>query len=405
MRNPFLNPSPLNCLLALDFAQEIHFAALREAIRQRMTTAVPQSINLENMRRNLKPYGWESCLQHPADIEQWFAKFSTDLYQTTVDLYCEPLNRSIPVVHRILQAMAQAAEQPAPAYEATWAICLYAKKLHGQKAEMKVQVTPARWQLRSLSTKLKLADEFGELSNPELWLLIEQSHHPRVVGFALTNEQNQQDKLREMFYETFKASRQPTPLETAGLVWLMPQAIYAPKPVHNLLYQPCQLSGITLKETSQVDQAAVEELASAIRTDWNVSGLEEKIFAEASYSRLFSTYLHKAHGFSPLRYNESRQHELRQLDGFNRDPASLLPLLHYFLPYHEVVIRDGTVQVNGLHYEHPFLAYWPNQSATVRVSRESESRCWVYLDGEIVCEARARELRRQNGTYRDYRNW
>lgn len=51
-------------------------------------------------------------------------------------------------------------------------------------------------------------------------------------------------------------------------------------------------------------------------------------------------------------------------------------------------------------YGYRLLTLFPNTPVTLRQSEHSEATTWIYLDGETLCEAKARELRRPDGTYR-----
>ena len=91
------------------------------------------------------------------------------------------------------------------------------------------------------------------------------------------------------------------------------------------------------------------------------------------------------------------------MQGFSRDPASIFPALRNLLPLHRSRICDGSVEFNGLHYADELLDLWQGKPVCLRCSEEAESRAWIYLNNEILCEANAIELRRRNGTYRPSR--
>jgi hypothetical protein len=79
-------------------------------------------------------------------------------------------------------------------------------------------------------------------------------------------------------------------------------------------------------------------------------------------------------------------------------------LLREFLPEGSSGIDgEGAVPYDGLHYTHELLSYWPGSPVSIRRSAFSESAAWIYLDGEILCHAHARELRRRDGSYRPFR--
>jgi hypothetical protein len=58
------------------------------------------------------------------------------------------------------------------------------------------------------------------------------------------------------------------------------------------------------------------------------------------------------------------------------------------------------VAFDGLHYTEDLLTYWPGSRITVKRSEHTEAVLWIYLGGEILCQAMARELARRDGSYR-----
>jgi hypothetical protein len=116
---------------------------------------------------------------------------------------------------------------------------------------------------------------------------------------------------------------------------------------------------------------------------------------------MFDSYLHKAYSYSPLRSREERDREYLHLVGYNRDPVWQCPALRHFLPLHGgSIARDGAVPYDGLHYADELLTYWAGAPVTFRRSEQMEALIWIYLDGDLLCQAMARELQRRDGSYR-----
>jgi hypothetical protein len=46
------------------------------------------------------------------------------------------------------------------------------------------------------------------------------------------------------------------------------------------------------------------------------------------------------------------------------------------------------------------LEYWAGAPVTFRRSEHMEALIWVYLDGDLLSQAMARELQRRDGSYR-----
>lgn len=101
---------------------------------------------------------------------------------------------------------------------------------------------------------------------------------------------------------------------------------------------------------------------------------------------------------------EERDHTFRSHLGYNRDPAWQFPALRLLLPEHEAQVDEhGEITHGGLHYTEELLALFPGASVTLRSSLQNAATVWVYLDGEVLCVAHVRELRRADGTYRSRR--
>jgi hypothetical protein len=401
MINPFLNPSRLNRLLSPEVQQEIHFHAMTRALRTKASNDVPGLPDLGRLEDRVHQFGWEVCVAHPADTEAIFEDVSTDLYQLVIDLYCDLTGRSIPMVHRIIAAMAQRAGHTVPSYQAMWTVCLYLDRIHDQRAVIRTAMTDTVWHICQVPTRVRIAEN-GEVYSPHFLLLVTNDDPPQIVGFQVTRPGNLRVDTFAMLYEAIIAQRQPMPRETAGLVWHLPCAIRASRTSYSAIYSICSQKGIVVEDKGSYTPEAIQAVLRTIMTDW-CDNVSQQSVSLSNCSDYFDTYLFRMYGYSPMREAQKRRHDWRRLDGFNRDPASVFALLRHFLPEHQAIIENGAVSLHGLHYEHPLLHFWPGKQVSVRVSQEAESRCWVYLDGEVLCEARARELRRLDGTYRDNR--
>jgi len=103
---------------------------------------------------------------------------------------------------------------------------------------------------------------------------------------------------------------------------------------------------------------------------------------------MLDTYLKKRHGHGPRTTIDDTDYAFRHLEGYNRDPALMLPPLRWLLPTYSATIgEDATVAIADRRYRDDLLRYWPGSSVTVRVSRYDPRLAYVYLDGEILCVA------------------
>ena len=128
------------------------------------------------------------------------------------------------------------------------------------------------------------------------------------------------------------------------------------------------------------------------------------LYSQEQLALLFDNFLHRIRGFGPRRVQEEKGREFAHLIGYSRDPACMFLELRNLLPPHPCATHtDGTVEVDGLHYWDKLLTYFPRRAVIFRQSAHAEARAWIYLNGEILCEAMATELRRQDGTHRPNR--
>jgi hypothetical protein len=108
------------------------------------------------------------------------------------------------------------------------------------------------------------------------------------------------------------------------------------------------------------------------------------------FEQIFDNYLEKRHGYGPISARDDANYAYRQLDGYNRDPALVIPALRHLLPpYQSTVNDDNTVTIDGQRYYDPLLAHWQGQYVDLRQSRHDPTHVYVYLDSEILCQAQA----------------
>jgi hypothetical protein len=58
-----------------------------------------------------------------------------------------------------------------------------------------------------------------------------------------------------------------------------------------------------------------------------------------------------------------------------------------------MITAEGTIVYQGNIYEDELLIYWPDTSVAIRPSEPEAAALWVYLDGEVLCQAIAQTLR------------
>lgn len=397
LNNPFTSSSPLNTSLTIDECQEIRLKAIQELVSHKETvTVIPDTLGFEQLQHHIPELGLEIFLAHPTYIERVFNGVSTDIFQAIQGLYCDYIGRSVDMIFLILKRMAENVGASSISYEAIWCICLYLDRLHQKRFVVRREVVDDIWHLYQVRLAVNALDKFGEIYEPHCLLVISE-RNIQVVGLSLDNRNNMQQASLMALYQALSLQRKPASLETAGIIWQTPNSIRVPYPLSPALNMACQVAGLETQEDGSDGPSGVQALLNRIIAYWEQPPLLEQTVNETQLTRLFNTYLYKSLGYSPLRAERKWNHTWRHLFGYNRDPASLLPPLRMFIPEHSAFTHDdGSIMWNGLRYENPLLAYWPNIPITIRISPHAESRCWVYLDGDVLCDAYLREMKGQN---------
>ncbi len=388
-----MDSNPLNIPLRLDVCQQIHYAALRKAASETRARIVPNSVPLSQLRQMARSHGPAMYLLHPADIERIFSGVTTAVYQAIEQLYCDRLGRSIKTVWRILDRMARQDGKPSLDYEAVWAICLYLDEQRQVNTDVTIRRTTATWQIAQITPDIRIQDT----PRPLITCVLD-TDPSRVLAFRLVDNGMVDQSISLAIYDAIVSQRRPASDGAAGLDWPLPARLETAQGLSPGCQKACADIGI---ETEQTEISS--DLLDALSGKWT-RDLAGRIVAQDHFITLLDNYLEKVHEYGPLRNQELLAYKFIHRVGFNRDPAWQFPALRNFLPLRSVTVQEGgAVEYDGLHYEDSLLVYWVDQKVALRRSESAEAVAWVYLDDEILCQAMARELRRQDGSYRPNR--
>ncbi len=398
--NPFCVVSAFNLPLKAETCQQIHADALRCAVGNSEAYAAPPGIAVERLRAQARRYGPQVYLAHPAEIERLFRGVTLSVYQEIESLYCSRLGRNNATVYRILQAMALEAGIAPVEEEAIWAICMHLEELRAQRAAVTVERSSSTWWLIQLALASSAETSCENVSAvPSLpAALVIDVDTPQALAFR-TDERATESELRSLaMYDAISLERRPDPRGAGGLTWRVPSSLIVEKELHEACQRACRSLGIFIEQATHT-----LPLVKELRESWAGEQARRKI-APGRRPLVFESVLNRVFGTSPQRAREEHERALGRLTGYSQDPALLFPALRAFLPAHPAMIGDdGEVAFDGLHYTNSLLSYWPGSSVTVRRSEQTEAVLWVYLEGEILCQAMARELARRDGSYRGAR--
>jgi hypothetical protein len=391
--NPFLSNSLLNIPLQSDTCQQIHYTALRSTANESQLVSVPARLPLEELRERAKYYGPETYLESSAEIERIFSGITLVVYQKIQALYCDRLERSINVVWRIISALAQQAGNPGIDYEAVWAICGYLKDRRAASCQVAISYTEDTWWLVQFSPNIRVKNENNLVYQPAVLCILDSTS--KVLSFRLHDAGDTLDKaILLAIYDVLVSQRQPDAEGAAGLVWQLPQRLTTESSLSEQCQQICARIGFEL----EFGKCSLPIL-TALHGDWT-KDLANQELTPKEFARVFDHYLWRVHGYGPLTNQAEKARLFSHLMGYNRDPAWQFPMLRQLLPlYPGVIAEDGAVEFDGLHYSNDLLSLWVGCSVTLRQSALAEAVAWIYLDGEILCQAVARELQRKDGSY------
>lgn len=396
MDNPYLSTSPLNETMDPFHFQQIHYGATRAAARGVHQDSLPPGLEAADLRARARQLGLPSYILEREQVESIFAGVTPAVYQSVETLYCSREGRSVSMVWRLLKALAEAAQVPAVGYEAVWAICLYLEDRRRAVGEMDVELTDETWSVSKFVPDVRIADGTGSFT-PEILCVMDQATR-RVIAFRIARPAEECEQLSLVLYEAIAAGRQPNRASTAGLIWRMPATINADVELSAECKRACDALGIQISSTKAQPALPVE-----IRNQW-WQDRAGSVYLPEHLAQIFDTYLARCFGYGPLREAAERRRALNRAVGYSTDPAALLPQLRNFLPLRAAAIgNDDAVEYDGMHYVHQLLRYFPDHEVGIRISPTSEAISWVYLDGDVLCQAMAQELRRKDGTYRPNR--
>lgn len=297
------------------------------------------------------------------------------------------------MITRVIDAMAEQAGVSLLAPEAIWAIGVYLDERRAEQVAVDLTRTTSQWVLTSLHLNDCIVRRDSGEEHPTIAAVID-GLQSRVLAWRVTSPGRKETVCALAIYDALILQRKPGERVPSGLSWTVPERLYVNGDISSSLGLICCELGIVLEVTD-----VQLPLASTIETAWRDH--TTAMFTEQQFRLTFDTYLHRVHGFGPLRTQRQRDREFAGLLGYNRDPAWQLPALRSLLPAHQSMINsEGKIEFDGLHFEDELLTLFPNTPVTLRQSEHSEATAWIYLDGEILCEAKARELRRPDGTYR-----
>ncbi len=396
MSNPFSNQGLLNQPLDHEHCQRILFTALRSARRNGLTPPGTLSYILNELHV-LEHYAGQSIyVLHPMEVDQLFSGVTLAIYQAVQKLYVDRLGRSLRMITQVLNRMAAHAGVSLLAPEAIWAIGVFLDERRAEQITINLTRTTNLWVLTSLHLNHCIIRSDGGDHHPTIAVVIDSAQN-HVQAYRVTSPGRANTARALVIYDAFTLQRTPAQLVPAGLSWTVPERMCVIGDVPLGLDILCRTLNITL-EIADAELPLVRTIESAW-DDQHVS-----LFTEQQFRLTFDTYLYRLHGFGPLRTKRQRDREFAGLLGYNRDPAWQLPALRSLLPIHRMTINNqGEIEFDGLHFQDDLLMLFPNTSVILRQSEQSEATAWIYVDDEILCEAKARELRRADGTYRTYR--
>jgi hypothetical protein len=381
----------LDTPLTMEMYQRIHATALQRTMRGLHLHAVPDHIDVEQLKRPVARTGFDGCLIHPSEVERIFAGVTLETYQTIRELYCSRLGRSISMVYRILQMLCRQEGAPVPTYEAVWAICLYLEKRRRESVDVSVVRSTGAWWIGKLSPTVRIQAEKDSFFPGIVCIIDTQTQH--MLMFRIAPVDALAESIPLALYDAITAQRQPHPFALSGLLWQLPRRIITEETLSPECSTICKRMGIQIETT-----ACTQSLLETLRDTW-ATGLDGRVLPRSQCAAILDSFLERIHGYGPLREGKRRDEAFAQAQGYNQDPAALFPLLRALLPERKGIITDDGLVIDGyLRYTDELLRLWPRTQVTLRHSSHSPNIAWIFLEGEVLCQAKGLRQVRDGGS-------
>ena len=395
--NPWLSKSVLNATLDLNLCQEIRVFALRQAIWGQSAEMIPDTIPVAELRQLVRRYGPQMLVEDETILTHLFGKVTLAVYQAIETLYCSRLLRSCWMVWRVLQQQARRARSLEISYEAVWTICEYLVAKRARLTEVSCSTDLNPWWLIGLRPDVWIENPGGAPYQPAL-LCIVQTEPLRILAYWIGPPEQRDEGSLLALYEALVSLRVPAQ-DGGGLRWQIPAKLLSDLPLNGPFQHACDDLSVDIEPRGNDTSSLLE----ALRSNWECD-LVDRVFTHRQLARLFDTYLVRHHGYGPLRARRENDRRFRWHIGYTREPSWLFPALRSLLPRVPArIAADGSIPFDGFHYVDALLTYWPEQEVTLGLLPETDALVWVYLDGDLLCQAGAAELCRPDGSYRSSR--
>lgn len=229
----------------------------------------------------------------------------------------------------------------------------------------------------------------------------------KVISFCTTQLSESEVGVRQALYEAIVAGRRPSSESRDGLEWALPSQIQVlTSEEHAVLLSPlCAELSIGLETHVNKGPNTRTPIVQEIDRRWANAGVQyqNRILPVSRFEMQFDNLLVHVQGHGPKRHEKEQNRMYGALRGYGRDPGESLASLRQLMLMTPGVIEDGTIVQGGVRYTDELLRLWPGRRVQLRQSFESKATTWVYFEQNVVCIARAAELRRKDGSYRSGR--
>ncbi len=383
--------------LAKERRYDIFFRAMDIYLAGKATTPYPDDLLAQDkFARAVHFLGSGAYLMLGIDIEEIYQGITLKEFTTIVDLFCSTLELSAKTVFDLISKTYNATQSSPLCYMAIWTICQNLLGLRSQSLEISQSLDQPDWWLIGARIPIKLLENetFYQLT----LIAILDSLDELVIAYRAAAPHSLSSSIKLAFYDAIASRREPSDTANHGIVWKLPERIISS------IELPIDIENIFRRWGVEITYSVPQSSAvSLISSNWS-KDLPIRKLLNSQFNRVFENYLANLLGDSPGRNQARRNYKYRHSSGYQLDPAQIVSDLRNLLPYNPAHISEsGVVERNQYHYENNYLIHWAGRDVKIRCSENTDATIWVYLDDEILCQAQARELRRQDGSYRTFR--